>query len=249
MRNLFYILLFCLCLPVAAQNDSLFDKANTAYNEGDYNAAISNYQKIIDQGEASSELYYNLANAHYKLSHIAPSVYYYEKALKLDPNDKDVKNNLAFANNMVIDDIKEVPKAGISNSFNNFVNTLSYNTWAWIGVLFSALFAVFFILYYFSISPRFKRVFFGVAMVAVILMIFSVISGFHQKSNIQDSKFAIVFAEEVAVRSEPNLRGDEQFTLHEGTKIEVLNTYQNWVKLQLANGDQGWLEKNSLKFL
>jgi len=249
MKKLFYILLFCLSLPTVAQNESLFDTANNAYNKGDYQAAISNYQKILDQGEASSELYYNLANAHYKLSHIAPSVYYYEKALKLDPNDKDIKNNLEFANNMVIDDIKQVPEVGISKGFNNFVNTFSYDMWAWFAIIFSGVFGLFFILYYFSIAPKLKRVFFGISMLAVVLLVFSVFFGFHQKSTIENTQFAVIFAEEAPIRSEPNLRGDEQFKLHEGTKIEVLSTYQNWVKLQLANGDQGWIDKSSVKFL
>ena len=224
-------------------------QANNAYNNGDYEKAISNYQKILDQGEASSEVYYNLANAHYKLSHIAPSVYYYEKALKLDPNDKDIKNNLEFANNMVIDDIKEVPQSGISRSFNNFVNTFSYDTWAWFAIAFSVIFGLFFILYYFSIAPKMKRVFFGISMVAVILLVISIFFGFHQKGKIENTQFAVIFAEEAPVRSEPNLRGEEQFKLHEGTKIEVLSTYQNWVKLQLANGDQGWMDRSSVKFL
>ncbi len=52
MKNLFYILLFCLSLPVVAQNKSLFDEANNAYNNGDYKTAISDYQKILDHGEA-----------------------------------------------------------------------------------------------------------------------------------------------------------------------------------------------------
>jgi len=234
---------------MVAQNESLFDAANNAYNKGDYDAAISNYQKILDQGETSSELYYNLANSHYKLSHIAPSIFYYEKALQLDPNDKDIKNNLEFANNMVIDDIKEVQQSGISRSYNNFVNTFSYDTWAWIAIVFSVIFALCFILYYFSIAPKLKRVFFGISMLAIVLLTFSVFFGFHQKGNMENTQYAVIFSEEVPVRSEPNLRGDEQFKLHEGTKIEVLNTYQNWVKLQLANGDQGWIDKTSVKFL
>ena len=89
------------------------------YNEGKYAEAISLYESILATKKHSAALYFNLANAHYKLNHIAPSIYYYEKALQLNPNDSDIKNNLAFAQNMTIDAINDVPEVGFSKLINN----------------------------------------------------------------------------------------------------------------------------------
>jgi len=50
------------------------------------------------------------------------------------------------------------------------------------------------------------------------------------------------------VRSEPNLRSNELFLLHEGTKLKVLETFQDWIKLELSNGAQGWITKNEDDF-
>ena len=71
----------------------LFEQGNTLYNESNYSEAIKKYEQILSTEMHSSELYFNLANAHYKLNHIAPSVYYYEKALQLNPNDSEIKQN------------------------------------------------------------------------------------------------------------------------------------------------------------
>ncbi|MFD2434094.1 tetratricopeptide repeat protein [Mesonia maritima] len=116
MKNLIYIFVFFFFGIISAQNaDALFEKATAQYNDGNYDAAISSYEQILKEEKVSASLYYNLANAHYKLNHIAPSIYYYEKALQLNPNDADIKNNLEFAENMKIDAIEEVPKTGLAN--------------------------------------------------------------------------------------------------------------------------------------
>ena len=75
MKPIFYLILFVsLSLSKAhAQSDDLFQKANAAYAEGKYEAAVQAYEEILASGQTSAELHYNLANAHYKLNHIAPS--------------------------------------------------------------------------------------------------------------------------------------------------------------------------------
>lgn len=241
--------MFFCCIPLIAQNEALFEKGNAAYNEGNYNEAIENYETILNSGETSAELYFNLANTYYKLNNVAPSIYNYEKALQLDPNDKEISNNLEFARNMAIDDIEEVEKGGLIKIINNTISILSYNGWAKTAIACSALFAVIFLLYYFSVGTRFKRLYFTFSMIFLIIAIVSVGFAFHQKNYIESSNFAVVFAEEAPVRSEPNLRSDELFLLHEGTKIEVLETFQDWVRLELANGAVGWIGKNDVKLL
>ena len=105
---------FCL-----AQVNESFDKANQLYNSGNYQRALSTYTSILDASQHSASLYYNIANCHYKLNKIALSIYYYEKALLLDPKDEDIINNLSFAQKMTVDAIQEIPKNGLSKLFVN----------------------------------------------------------------------------------------------------------------------------------
>ena len=248
MKRLLFLLLL-ICAPMLGQNNALFEKANEAYNAGNYPEAVSRYSEVLKNGEESAELYFNLGNAHYKLNHIAESVYNYEKALLLDPADKSIKNNLGFAQNMVIDDIKVVPKSGLSNFITSALSIFSFNGWAWIVIFGVVIFSVLFLLYYFSIASKWKRVFFAGAITAVVISFISLIFAFYLYNVAQSKEFAIVFAEEVPVRNEPNLRGNELFLLHEGTKVQILNTFQDWVQLELANGSTGWMNKSSIKFL
>ena len=250
MKKISYLfLLLFYGIPLLAQNNDLFQQANTAYNEGNYQEAIQNYESIIENGETSAELYFNLANAHYKLNHIAPSIYYYEKALLLNPGDSDFKNNLEFARNMAVDEIEVVPKTGLSKIMNNLISVLSFNGWAWVAVIASIMFATLFLLYYFSGTSGIKRLFFTTSIIALMLMISSLIFAYQQQEYSKNSRFAIIFSEEASVRNEPSLRSNEILVLHEGTKVKVLETFQNWIKFELANEIQGWMDKSEVRFL
>lgn len=246
------LIIFCFLLlgfAGIAQNEELFEQANSAYQNGNYEEAAANYQQIIDNGEASVEVYFNLGNAYYKLNQVAPSIYYYEKALQLDPNAENVQNNIQFARNMAIDDIETVEQTGIDRWFNDIISIFSYSTWAILSIALSILFVAFFLFYYFSGRPLIKRVLFGAAMFSLVLCLASVVFAFQQESYIEDNRFAIVFSEEAEVRDEPNLRGDSSFELHEGTKARILEDYQEWSRIELANGAQGWIKQEDIRKL
>ena len=56
---------------------------------------------------------------------IALSIFYYEKALLLNPDDKDIATNLGFAQKMTIDSIQKIPENRLSKLFNQTLNSLS----------------------------------------------------------------------------------------------------------------------------
>ncbi|WP_452224871.1 tetratricopeptide repeat protein [Lacinutrix chionoecetis] len=248
MKYTFYIFLFFFG-SITAQNEKIFEQANTLYNEGNFAEALNRYEVILNTDKHSAELYFNVANAHYKLNHIAPSVYYYEKALALKPNDKDIKNNLAFANNMRIDAIDDLPEVGLSKFIKNITNRFSFDAWAKIAVALVIIFVALYLLYYFSFSTGKKRFYFVSSIMALLLAFVAISFTFYNYSLAKKNNPAIVFAQESKVKSEPNLRSDEAFTLHEGTKIQVLDTVNNWKKIKLSDGKTGWIQNDDIKLL
>ncbi|WP_299258840.1 tetratricopeptide repeat protein [uncultured Aquimarina sp.] len=249
MKNLVIIVVFLVSMISIAQNDDIFEKANTFYNQEKYQEAIDAYKSIIDRGQESAELYYNLGNANYKLSNIGSSIYYYEKALELAPNDEDIMNNLAFANNATIDAIDVIPEGVISRTISSFTNMFSFDTWAWISVFCVVLFVVLFILYYSTRISSKKRLFFLGSWVSLIVSLFGIFFAFKQYNFIENNQYAIIFAQETTIKSEPNLRSEEVFELHEGTKVKVTETVNDWKKIKLADGKIGWIPATDLKEL
>ena len=224
-----------------------FEKGNDLYQKGKYEQAISEYESILATKQHSAELYFNLGNCYYKLNKVAPAIYNYEKALVLNPEDAEVKNNLKFAQKLQIDEIKVIPQVGFSKMVHDFTSIFHYNTWAWISVGFSILFLLCFSGYYFSRYAFSKRVFFFGMFALVFLLLISVTSAISEKDHYEREKPAIVFAEMVLVKSEPQRASNTVFTLHEGTKVFVLETLDNWKKIQLTDGTEGWIEKSAVR--
>lgn len=231
------------------QNTELFERANNHYNEGEFERAISDYEAIIESGEHSAELYFNLANAYYKTHSIAPSIYYYEKALLLQPNDKDILNNLGFAQKMTIDEISESPQVGFGKLYHNLLNTLSFDAWAKWAITSVICFVLFFLLYYFANNTYVKRVTFVGSFVAAFLALGILFIAF-QKFEI-DHKYeqAIVFAQAVDVKNEPNAKSNSVFKLHEGTKVKVIDNLAGWSLIEIADGLKGWIPSAEIKAL
>lgn len=249
MKRIVYILTFLLSTFCIAQNQVRFEKANALYNDGKYAEAIDNYLAILETGEHSSELYFNIANAHYKLNNIAPSIFYYEKALLLKPKDEDIENNIAFANNMTIDAIDVIPDAGFSKLLNTTTNKLTFDYWAKAAVALVFVFVLLFLVYYFAYSTLKKRLAFIGSITALILMCITLAFAFHKYNLDKLDNPAIVFAQESKVRSNPNSRSEESFRLHEGTKVQVLETYNDWKKIKLSDGKIGWITSKDIKLL
>ena len=249
MRAIIVFLVCCFSWVGISQNDQDFESANALYNDGKYAEAIDKYESILKSGEHSAELYFNLGNANYKLNNIAPSIYYYEKALQLSPNDKEIENNLAFAKNMTIDAIDKVPQVGFSRIANNLVNTFQTDTWAKMAIGGVLLFVLLFLMYHFSYATSRKRIAFIVSIAGLLLAFFSVAMAFQKERLDRNDNPAIVFVQESRVKSEANKSSEEVFRLHEGTKVQVLETYEDWNKIQLSDNSTGWIPSEDIKLL
>lgn len=249
MKKIIQTLIFFGILFGYAQHEEAFQRGNSLYNQEKYQEAINAYKSILDTDHESTSLYYNLANAHYKLSNIGPSIYYYEKALKLTPNDEDAKNNLAFAQKTTIDAIDVIPEGFISATLKKFTNIFSYENWAWFSIFCIILFVVLFIVYQSTQSSIKKRLFFASSWMFLIIGIFGIFFAFKQYDTIEKNQFAIVFAQETTIKSEPNLRSEQAFELHEGTKVKVIETVNDWKKIKLTDGKIGWIPKADIKEL
>ena len=249
MKNILFLLLMIANVVVAQNVDTLFVSANELYRNGAFEEAIKKYKKIESQDTVSSELYLNLGNAYYKLNKVGPTIFYYEKALKLDPLNVDVKNNLIFAKRLALDNIEEVPKTVFQRINKNYLQKLSYNDWAIVVVVLSFSSAIFFLLFYFGYSSTRKRIYFTTSGISLLLLIFSIFITYNQYSQTTKNIEAIVFVKKTAVRNAPTFNSEEIFILHEGTKVMVLDAVDNWKKIKLVDGKQGWMIADEIKLL
>ena len=82
-----------------------------------------------------------------------------------------------------------------------------------------------------------------------LLLIVSFLITYNQYTVAKNNRVAIVFAIKTAVRNAPTLNSEEVFTLHEGTKVIVLDVVDDWKKIKLADGKLGWIIADEIKLL
>lgn len=245
MKNIVYLFLLISQIFFA---QSSFEKGNALYQKGQYQEAVQVYEDVLKENkQQSAELYFNLANSYYKLNKVAPSIYNYEKALVLKPNDPETLNNLKFAKKLTIDEIKEVPKVGFAKLIQNFTGIFDYNQWAKISVVIAFLFLLSFIGYYFSQLTLTKRIYFVGMFIFLVAIVISVSAGMSEKNHFDNDRPAIVFSELSELRSEPQKAGSSIILLHEGAKVFVLETVGKWKKVELTDGTEGWIDAATIK--
>tara|TARA_S200000501_G_C20700888_1_gene689459 strand:+ start:193 stop:978 length:786 start_codon:yes stop_codon:yes gene_type:complete len=225
----------------------LFNEGNKAYNAADYENAISLYEQTIKMGNHSAELYYNLGNANYRLNKVAESIYYFEKAKLMRPKDKDILTNSAFANNMTIDAIEKIPISQIDQINKFIIGIFSFEIWTYFTLILLWIFTILFLGYLFFIRTILKRRFFFSSLGILLLFIFSFSITYSIDQNEKNRKFAILFSKQIDIWSEPNQQGDRLFVLHEGTKIQLLDSLEEWQKIRIANGSEGWIKEALFK--
>ena len=249
MKLKLFSFLFFFNYTLGQSPSVVFENANTAYNNAKYEKAVSLYKEILDQGEYSAALYYNLANCYYRLNNVGESVFYYEKAQLLNPNDQDTKVNAAFAQNMAIDAVELLPQTQLTHMKNSFFNSFSTEGWAILAVVLAWLFALFIGLYLWNKAPFLKRTFFILAILSSLLLVSSISISFMKSSTEESTIYGILFSEKIDVWAEPNSRSEVLFLIHEGTKVQLLDALQEWQKIKIANGSEGWIKGGIIRSL
>ena len=247
------VVLTLLCFPfsgIAKESaDSLFVKGNKEYAQKNYEAAANAYQKVLDAGIKTSSVYYNLGNTHYRLNSLASAILNYERARRISPNDDDVNANLRLANSKITDKMEVVPELFLKRWWNSFFLLLSVQSWSVVGVLSLLLGFVGLVIYLFSYSVELKRFSFYSGLLLIFLGICFVSFAGAEESYLQSHKEAVVFNGIVNVKSAPDVKQKTLMIIHEGTKVRVIEPRENWLKVELPNGNIGWVEAAALQLI
>jgi hypothetical protein len=150
---------------------------------------------------------------------------------------------------MTIDAIDKVPQVGFSRIINNVVNTFKTDTWAKIAIGGVIIFVLLFLMYHFSYATSQKRIAFIISVLSLLIACFSTAMAFQKESSNKKDNPAIVFTQESKVKSEANQTSEEVFRLHEGTKVQVLETYEDWNKIRLSDNSTGWIPSKDIRLL
>ncbi len=235
---------------IGASQDASFRRGNEAFLHGDFAEAVLAYEQIAALGVVAEDLYYNLANAYYKQGALGPAIYNYERALEVDPSGAgadDARYNLEAAREVAKRKAEDrLVGAEVMPFWIRVVAPFSTSTLAWLFLsLYLAVFGLLIALRF--VVPGFLRVSLWVGL--VFLGLGAVASGgllggrLYLTTRVER---AIVLPDALAVREGPDASYQTTFTIHAGLPVRITEHDQDWVRVRLQNGLEGWVQATAI---
>ncbi len=227
--------------------DAIFRRGNDAYFHGRYAEAVEAYEQVVALGVRSEDLYYNLGNAHFKAGQLGPAIYDYERALLLDPGQDDAQFNLKAAR-------EQAKRRGE----DRLVGAEGTPLWLrvllpfTVGVLAWTFFSLWLGLFALLIALRFlPSGFLRVGLLAVLafwiigVAVAGVLLGgrYYVAERVQE---AVVLPDSAPVKEGPDANYQSSFGVHAGLRVRITEKEQDWVRVRLSNGLEGWLREQDL---
>ena len=250
-KILFAILILIGSVSAARAESPLIAQADSAYNADNFRQAADIYLNVIQHEGASAKLYYNLCNTYYRLGEMGNAILSYERALRLDPSDEDVRNNLAFVNARITD------RPGERGTFlGNALDAISAyahsNAWAWIAFTCFVLTLAAVMAYLFSRVVKIRKLgFFGGIFTFIATCVCIYFSARSAAIALADDA-AIITVPSTILSTTPRVpqdRSQEAMLLHEGTKVTILDSVRSttdsihslWYDVEVDNAHRAWI--------
>ncbi len=232
---------FCLFSAPSLLAESLpdaFKAANQLYAERKFAAAAAAYEKLLQHGQVSEALYFNLGNAAFRSNHIGQAIAAYRKAQRLAPRDPDVRANLQFARNQV-----QGPTLALTR-WQRWLNRCTLNEWTLMAAL--AAWPLFLLLALRQWRPALKAALRRpvlAAATAAVLLAACLAAALGQARSV---RIAIVIKPEAVVRAGWFKESKEAFTVHDGAELRVLDENDQWLQVRPDPLRLGWIPREDV---
>ncbi len=234
--------------------EALAQQADSAYSADNFVMAEALYLKALEAEGSSTTLFYNLGNAYYRQGNLGKAIVNYERALKLDPTNADARANLEFVNSKITD--KQIDSGSYMDSvWDGTVGMFHADTWAVIALVLFAIFLGGVAAYVFSSAVAVKKASFFGALIVFALTVGAVIVSFAAANRVNSDKFAIILPPSSQLSTSPRearSQAEQAFLLHEGTKVEIIDSIANpgegmWYEVLVGHGERAWIRASEVE--
>jgi tetratricopeptide (TPR) repeat protein len=225
---------------VASPADEL-KAANQLYDAGKFSDAIAGYEKIEPK---TATLFFNLGNACFREGQIGKAVLNFERARRLSPRDPDILANLKFAQQKLGVDELNAPTKAWQRFLRSAIDSRTPGEWRAFeltGIWLAAL-AI-------GLSLWLHRARTALMVVSVAAFAWSAAAAAalsYQAVGERAAPKAIILAKETAARFAPLPDATIHFKLGEGTAVSIYEDRGEWLYVERADGQQGWVKRDAL---
>ena len=211
-------------------------KANTAYEEGRYGEAVELYESLTADGIDNGHLWLNLGNSYLRTGDLGAAVAGYLRAEALLPRDADIEANLAFARKSSQDAIAPAQSTAVIRTLFFWHFALSRLEIAQALVLLNLLFWSLLAARLFRRRSEWLRWALFVALIPLVALGASLVV-----RTVAPRRLAVIRDAEIDVHSGTGRDTVVQFKLHAGTQTQWIESRDDWLRIALPDGKQGWV--------
>ncbi len=236
------LLLWGLLLVLQPAPEDTFAEANAAYTAGDYARAVTLYEGLLAQGINAGVVYYNLGCAYYQSGDPGRALLNYRRAQRQMPRDADVQAALLLVRSQRLESFDGAPTGDLFV----FAGEWLLSAWTVDELLLAALvgWSAFWGGIIWLLEHRGRlRTWFAAGLVVLLLLTIGLVGSV---IVVQQSPAAVVVAPLVPVMSGPAESYLELYQLQAAAEVRVLAVQDDWLRIVLPNGRQGWLLADSV---
>jgi len=223
-------------------------RGNDAYLHGDYAAAVAAYEELDRQGLVSADLYFNLGDAYYRQGNLGRAIWSFERAAAIDPDDEDARYNLTQARKIADRRARDKIEGADREPFwMRVVASLAPATETW-------LFTGFYLAFFAALAALWIRRRPGgqpralLGATASILGAAALLSGvlLAGRAYLDRIPSGVILPDAVAVKEGADTNYRTSFDLHAGLRVRLLDRDQDWLRIRLPNGLEGWVREQDV---
>jgi len=236
------ILLTLLALSghvLASENARIFMDGTAAYAKGDFPAAVEAFASLADKGVENGRLFYNLGNAYLKNDDLGHALLWYERALKIIPDDPDLRFNYDYALTLTKDEQRE-PASPLLRILFFWKYRLSPDTIRWTALGLNAVLWLSLVVRVICKKHLLRP---SILLIAAATLIFSAtaVFNFFEAGRI---RHAVILPAQVSVRSGFTDSATQLFVLHAGTRVRVERQSDDYLLIQYTEDKIGWVKRS-----
>ncbi|QTA88795.1 tetratricopeptide repeat protein [Desulfonema magnum] len=235
----FIIFILFVSSTQATEMPRMFLEGIQYYKADDFPRAISAFLKIAETGVRNSKLFYNLGNAYLKNGDLGNAMLWYERALKLTPDDPDLKFNYEHALSQ-IKDAREEKEISIFRILFFWKHIFSVKTVQGTAITLNVIFWLIVIL---QIILKKKILRTSVYLIFIFAIIFTA-TAFYNYYEAAYIRHGIILPSQVSVRSGLTDESTELFVLHAGTKVKIEKENKAFFRIYFSEGKIGWIRQS-----
>ena len=235
-RNLACAVLAIVCglaATVSAQESDAWVKGNQEYAAGRFREAADLYETLVQSGQTSAAVFYNLGNARFRTGELGQSILNYERALALEPQHPEAAANLR----LVRDKARALELK--RNPIDRWATRITAAQFSFAAAI--AFWVAAFALAGLFLARRRSAALIGVFVFSLLALAIAVYGLYSHETGPGGRALAIVVLKNTDARLATADNAGTVLTLPPGSEIKILSTRGDWVYASLPNDLRGWI--------